>query len=52
MGTKANLEIRLEQAIQETGENPDEFFITVEETLTAKEVQLFPSCAVPRSWRC
>ena len=27
MGTKANLETHLEQAVRETGGNPDKFFI-------------------------
>ena len=38
MGTKARVEMRLEQGIQETGGNPDKFFTTVEEMPTAKEV--------------
>ena len=40
MGTKADLEMHLEQAIWETVGNLDKFFITVEEMATAKEMQV------------
>ena len=39
-GTKAHLEMHLEQVIREIGRIPDEFFITIKEMPTAKEMKV------------